>query len=192
MTQSEFAQQLEIQRLKLMKTVEETFYFMEAEELNVKPDKNSWSILQCFDHINRANGTYLKAFEKRLDRYSGPSHATDKYRMGVMGKFMTRSMTPKEGKIRWKMKTFQKLKPLNEQYPEARLMEQVVFEDFQGDMERLRVVLEKSPDLPWHDQRISSALGSMVKFKFGDAMAFVLAHTQRHIQQATNVKDTFI
>lgn len=192
MTQLEFARQLEIQRKELISLVEKSFYYLEAGDLNAKIRPDSWSILQCFDHINKVNGLYLKAFERRIDSYSDGSHSEDTYQVGPMGNFMISAMSPKEGIIRWKMKTFARLRPLNEQHPEAKLSEQVVFEDFQGDMERLRLVIEKSHALPWKSTLIKSALGSVVKFRMGDALAFVLGHTHRHIQQALNVKNLIV
>ncbi|NVK29161.1 MAG: DinB family protein [Flavobacteriia bacterium] len=188
MTQREFANQLKDQILHLQKEVESAFYFLEAEELNMKPDEKSWSILQCIEHINLTNEYYVKAIRKAIAANTYPDASSTPYKMGTFGKFMTDAMRPKEGSIRWKMKTFQKLRPLNEIDPKARLVEHVVFEKFNEDMSALLSALEEAQKLPWKKVKIKTLLGGMLKLKLGDAMAFVIAHSQRHVEQAMKVK----
>ncbi|KAB2809849.1 DinB family protein [Phaeocystidibacter luteus] len=188
MNQQEFARRLKEQILQLQKEVENAFYFMEAEELNMKPSEKSWSILQCIEHLNLTNAYYVKAVNRAIAKNTYPDASTESYKMGTWGKFMTEAMRPKGGNIRWKMKTFQKLRPLNEVNPKARLVEHVVFEKFNEDMSALLAALEDAPKAPWKKVKIKTLLGGMLKLRLGDAIAFVIAHSQRHVEQAMKVK----
>ncbi len=192
MTQLEFTDQIKMDIAALRKQVEQSFYFLEAEELNAKPSKTSWSILQCIEHINLTNHLYLKAFRRRIEGATDFTHADDKAKLSSLGKIMIKAMKPKEGKIRWKMKTFSFLKPLNERDESARLLERVVFEKFNEDMDELESMLDDIAKLPWRKTKIKSALGKALKLRLGDAAAFLIAHSERHILQAQKVKERMV
>lgn len=187
MTQKEFADQQVTKIKELRNTLEKSFYYLEAEELNMKPSPKAWSILQCIEHINLTNHLYLKIFKRALEESTDFTHEDDIYRMGIWGKFLTNSMKPKGNKIRWKMKTFPNLRPMNEKDPKARLVEHVVFEKFNEDMDELLRLIPEIQKLPWKTTRIQTALGKTVKIRIGDAIAFILAHSERHILQAQKV-----
>lgn len=187
MTQKEFADEQLAKIEELRKRVQESFYFLEAEELNMRPASGGWSILQCIEHINLTNHLYLKTFAQAVERSTDFTHADDPYKMGMWGKLMTKAMKPKGNRIKWKMKTFPSLQPLNVKDPKARLVEHVVFEKFNEDMDALVKLIPEIQKLPWKKTRIQTALGKSVKIRIGDAIAFILAHTERHILQAQKI-----
>lgn len=190
MTQGDFAQELKQKAAALQKKVESSFYYLEADELNAKPNENTWSILQCMEHINLTNEYYLKGLAKAIELKGDENFSNSDYSMGLWGKFMTNAMQPKGSKIRWKMKTFDRLVPINQKDPKARLVEQVVFEKFNEDMKALTEALDIASEINWKKVKINTLLGKSVKLRLGDALAFVLAHTERHIQQAINLKNS--
>lgn len=187
MTQKEFANE-QLEKIKELRTrIQNSFYFLEAEELNMTPSKGGWSILQCIEHINLTNHLYLRTFAQAVERSTDFTHEDDEYQMGMWGKLMTKAMKPKGDQIKWKIKTFNSLRPLNDKDPKARLVEQVVFEKFNEDMDALVKLIPEIQKLPWKKTRIQTALGKSVKIRIGDAIAFILAHTERHILQAEKI-----
>lgn len=188
MTQREFA---EIQMAKIKEfqdTVQNTFYFLEAEELNMQPANGGWSTLQCIEHINLTNALYIKAFEIYMPRVDKSGKASKSHSRSLAGRIMINNIQLKNGKVRYKMKTFNRLKPLNEIDPKARLVEHVVFEKFNQDCQKLTELINDSVERDWKKIRIKGWFGKYATLNFGDAIAFVNAHTERHIVQAIKVQ----
>lgn len=184
MTQKEFGNSIITELKALQKQIETSFYFLEAEQLNAKPSEEQWSILQCIEHINLTNEQYIKAFRRAEEKATPSNRANTPYKMSWIGKFMSNAMRPKNGVIRYKMKTFDSLVPMNQKDPKARLVEHVVFEKFSQDCAELERLIKATEDYNWKSIRIQTFLGKWLKLKLGDAYAFVLAHTQRHVEQA--------
>lgn len=188
MTQSGFAEK-QIQRLHdIREKIEREFYFLDAGELNAKPGEDRWSILQCIEHINLTNYRYIRAFEKIQERAVSVDAASREYKMGLVGKMRVNGTRPKNDVIRWKMKTFAFLRPINETDPKARLVEHVVFEKFNQDCDRIEELLLQSVNLNWKKTRVKTIPGNILRLRLGDAYAFVVAHTERHAAQAIKVK----
>ncbi|GGH76987.1 MAG: DinB family protein [Bacteroidetes bacterium] len=184
MTQHEFGQRIIDDLQQLQKQIETSFYYLEAEQLNAKPSEEQWSILQCIEHINLTNEQYIKAFRRAEEKANSADRAQSSYKMGWIGKLMSNAMRPKNGVIRYKMKTFDSLVPLNQKDPKARLVEHVVFEKFSQDCAELERLIKATEDYNWNRIKVQTLLGKWLKLKLGDAYAFVLAHSQRHVEQA--------
>lgn len=187
MTQAEFAKDIANRIHSLQREVEKSFYYLEADELNLQLAPNTWSILQCLEHINLTNEKYILAFRKAEEKASQANKANVPYKMSFLGKFLASSQKPKKGKIRFKMKTFDSLTPINQKDPKARLVEHVVFEKFNHDCQELSRLILAMEDYNWKSIKINSLLGSSLKLKLGDAFAFVVGHTERHIEQAMKI-----
>lgn len=185
MTQAEFGQQLISEIRELRNQIERSLYYLEAEELNMKPDENTWSIVQCIEHINLTNEQYIKAFRVAEKNASPAGKRNTAYRVSFIGRLLVKAQKPKEdGSIRFKMKTFDSLVPLNQKDPKARLVESVVFEKFNQDCTELERLIQSTEDYNWNSIKVKTLLGNLFKLKLGDAFAFAIAHTERHVEQA--------
>lgn len=190
MTQAEFRDDMLAQIRQLRQQVQEHYYFLEGETLNMIPADGGWSMLQCFEHINLATEKYLQKLNQALEGSDAGDYSSQRYRMGFFGKRLAESQRPKNGRIRWKTRTFPFLVPINVKDKNARLVERVVFEKFNEDLDTLEQILHKSNNLNWKKTRITTLAGRGFKLRFGDAVAFVLAHTERHIEQADKIRRT--
>lgn len=144
--------------------------------LNYKTNENSWSILECIEHLNRYGDFYNPSLTKSLEK--APPAKSRNYKPGIFGNFFTQSMYPKE-KLN-KMKTFKDKNPagssLNLQHLDR-------FIDQQKEFLHL-VDLAKKKNLNY---RTPISISNWFKLKLGDTFHFVSAHNERHILQARKV-----
>jgi hypothetical protein len=148
-----------------------------------RPAKGKWSAIECLHHVNLANRSYLKQFEQALenDRYRP---AQTEYKPGLLGAMFTRMMRPdRKNRIRWKMKTMSEMTPQDKD-----LDVKIILEEFRAQHEQLIDIIHRARDINISKPRIVTALGSTWKFKFGDALSFIIAHSERHMVQALNVQ----
>lgn len=189
MKQNEYLLELDERLNRIKKRVENSFYYLDEEVLDFKPNEKSWSISQCFEHINLTNESYLKQFEKAGEK-AGSEPINKPFYHSLKGRFFINSMAPKSGdRIKYKMPTAQQLRPLAERQPGAKVLTRVVFEDFMRDVDQLQKHLAQFKNLDIKKTRMKTLFGSMVKLSVGDALGFILAHMDRHILQAEKVKE---
>ncbi len=185
MTQAAHAEDLKKALLTIKDDVSKEFYYLEAEHLNLKPGENRWSAIQCIEHINLTNHIYINNFKAVLSKSKTGDYKNTSVKSGFLGKMMTKMMSPKNGIIKYKSKTFEQLIPITAKDPNARLMEHVVFENFMSDLDELVRLLDQSVDYPMSKMKVPS-FAKGVKFRVADAFTFLVAHTQRHLLQAQN------
>jgi hypothetical protein len=152
------------------------------EVLLKRPSPDKWSAIECLHHVNLSNRSYLEQFEKALKSERYRPARTD-YKPGLFGAMFTRMMRPNEkDRIRWKMKTMSAMTPQKKD-----LDVKTILEKFKTQHEQLLDIIQRARDINISKPRIVTALGSMPKFKFGDALSFIIAHSERHMVQALNV-----
>jgi len=168
---------------QLIQQVENDLLPLPHDALTYKPTTDTWSILECIAHINIANKHYHDQIELKLrDQQTTPK---ENFSGGALGNYFTKMMKPKEDNtIPGKMKTMRKF------YPVISLQsnnQNTVIDAFLKDQHKLLGFLEKARSVNLAKIKIKSALGGWLMFKLGDALRFMIAHTERHILQATNV-----
>lgn len=184
-TRSEFLTVMLQKLLGIEKNIEQNFYYLESEELHYKPNPKSWNIIEVFEHLNLVNGYYLKALDRAWDKL--PDTTDVGFKISWMGNKMVKSMEPKNGKRPFKMKTFQKTDPLVLQEKRGnKLIDHIVFQDFMNDLKQFKVLLEKHKEKDMQAAKIKSII-PILKLKGGDALAFIIAHMERHLLQAENL-----
>ncbi|WP_422360251.1 DinB family protein [Reichenbachiella sp.] len=148
-------------------------------ELLAKPSPEKWCVLECIEHLNIADAHYIAQFDKKLS--NAPQSDRPDFKPGWMGNYFVKMIKPKEdGTIPSPMKTMRKFVPeVNVQHD--------TLSKFIEDQDYLIDALEKSKSLDLNKNKITSAIGSIVTFKLGDAFRFLIGHNQRHIIQAQQV-----
>lgn len=155
------------------------FSSLDKAELLSKPSPEKWCVLECIEHLNIADAHYIAQFDKKLPNASQSEQ--DEFKPGWMGNYFVKMIKPKEdGTIPSPMKTLRKFIPeINVQHD--------TLSKFIEDQDYLIETLEKSKSLDLNKIKITSAIGSIVTFKLGDAFRFLIGHNQRHIIQAQEV-----
>lgn len=141
------------------------------------PSTKGWSVLQCYDHMNKATEVYLNQIENKignLKKENGP------YKKSLLAKWFTQGLAPtKEGHIKHKMKT---MKP----FQADDSLDRKVVERFLNNLNRFDKILVQVQHSDLRSFKVTTALGPILKFYLGDALDFVHAHNLRHAQQIKN------
>lgn len=97
-----------IERTRQYLNAAEKFKMLSDSYLNKRPAPESWSVLECIEHLNLYGDFYLPEIGKciRESRYP-PEH---NFKSGWLGNYLANSMLPKE-KLN-KMKTFPSMNPI--------------------------------------------------------------------------------
>ena len=187
MTQNEFLKSLSEHLDRNKDRIEKSFYYLQEEDLNKKPDPRTWSISQNIEHLNLTHTHYLKQLQALESKVK--DHDIDPpFYHSLKGRFFIRGMAPKDGGvIPYKMATAKSLRPLAEREPGAIVLQRVVFEDFMRDLSEFKRLISCFEKVDIKKQRIPTLLGPLVKLSVGDALAFLIAHMDRHILQAQKV-----
>lgn len=148
-------------------------------QLNWKAHPQSWSILECLEHLNLYGDYYLPELQRRITKASKTSRPTT-FKSGLIGNYFALMMLPREGKVK-KMKTFKDKDPIN-----SNLTAQVITR-FLQQQETLLQLLEQARSVDLNKVKTSISISRLLKLKLGDTFRVVVYHNQRHLLQAQNV-----
>ncbi|MGV3609701.1 MAG: DinB family protein [Fluviicola sp.] len=175
--------------------IEEAKQFREKPEaeLNYKTNPESWSVLECLEHLNLYGRFYIPEIQKSISDFSlgrraegeGNKNCFDPvFKSGWLGNYFANSMLPKE-KLK-KMKTFQNMNPLNSK------LDKKVIDEFINQQESLLRLLEESRKVSLNKTRTAISISKLIKLKLGDTFRFVIYHNQRHMVQAQRIENVLI
>ena len=152
---------------------------LSAEQLNWKPNAETWSIGQNIDHLIAINKTYFPVIASiRRGDYKLPFHAGFSFVTSFFGKFILTSVEPARKK---KMKTF----PIWQ--PQSSAISTNVFEEFSKQQEVLKQLLNGSSDLIESGQVIYSPASKVIVYKLETAFEIIVSHERRHFSQASEI-----
>ena len=158
-----------------------SFQNMSEKQLLMPASDGGWSIAQCLEHLNSYGHYYLPQIRKGLDKGAAkPDKA--QFKSSWLGSYFTRAMDPETGKK--KMKAFKNHSPGPELEAHA-----VVAEFIQQQETLLQYLLQaRSRDL--NAIKIPISISRWIRLRLGDVFQFLIAHDERHIQQAKRVAQT--
>lgn len=141
--------------------------------LQPAPD-GGWSMAQCLEHLNSYGRYYLPAIEHGLDRaaYDAPG---GKVKGTWLGAYFTRMMEP--GGTR-------KYKAPKDHVPPPQLDCDKVISEFIAQQEQLLLLIRKAGRVDPDKVRIPISISRWIKLRLGDVFQFLVAHDERHLQQA--------
>ena len=97
-----------IERTRININQAQEFNSISTEKLNWKAEQNSWSVLECFEHLNLYGDFYIPEIKKSIE--SSKTKPQENFKSGILGNYFAKSMLPKE-KLN-KMKTFNDKNPI--------------------------------------------------------------------------------
>jgi hypothetical protein len=146
------------------------------QELNWKPDLQTWSLAQNLDHLITINSSYFPiidlALNKKLD-LAWTGRISFIYNM--MGKFILKSVQPDR---RRKMKTFPVWMPSQSNISID------ILSYFENHQLELKQYIDKSQSLLLNNAVIYSPASKAVVYKLSTAFDIIVAHEQRHYNQS--------
>lgn len=151
------------------------FQLLSEEQLNHRDATESWSVAQCLWHLNSYGNFYLPRIERAVQQ---PTSAGKDYQSGWLGSYFAKMMHPQTTKAKYK--AFKNHRPPNVLNGREELAE------FVHQQETLLLCMRKAhmADL---NQRLPISIAPFVRLKLGDVFQFMVAHIERHMQQAQRI-----
>jgi hypothetical protein len=150
-----------------------SFQNLSPEKLEAKRADGGWSIAQCFAHLNSYSQYYLPRMEKSLA--SGhPSNPT--FKSTWLGRYFTNIIRPSE--------TMKKYKAIKLHEPDVQVSGIAAVAEFIENQERLLKLLAASRSTDLNKIKIPISILPWIKLRLGDVFQFLIAHQERHLQQA--------
>lgn len=155
----------------------ESFKNLTDNQLNLKHTTESWSILECMEHLNRYGNFYIPEISKRLKQSTFKASPT--FKTDFLGNYFAKSMLPKE-KLN-KMKTFKSMNPNNS------TLDRQVLDTFIQQQESLIKLLKDARNTDLTKVKTAISISKLIKLRLGDTFRVVIYHNLRHIVQAKKV-----
>lgn len=144
------------------------------EEILSRPSATGgWSIAQCLWHLNSYGRYYLPLIERKMKEALFP---VDYFTSTWLGAYFIKMMLPETGK---KYKTFK------DHIPPAGLNPYAEVAEFIRQQEELLRLLKIARYADLNRVRIPLSIMKWVTIRLGDVFQFIVAHDERHLQQAS-------
>ena len=151
----------------------EKFNQLPLEILNKKPAPDSWSVLECIEHLNRYGDFYLPEIEERLR--NNKTSSEPEFKSGLIGNYFAEMMLPGE-KVK-KMKTFKSMNPSGSK------LDKKVLTRFIDQQKKMLELLDRARKVSLNKTKTSISISKFIKLKLGDTFRVVIYHNERHVEQ---------
>ena len=159
----------------------EDFRNLSIEELNWKSSPESWSILECIEHLHRYGEYYLPEIERRISQSKTAPDAD--FKSGLLGNYFAEMMLPREN--------FKKMKTLKDKDPIGSKLNKTTLDTFLQQQEKTLELLKRSRSVSLNKTKTSVSIAKFIKLKLGDTFRVIIYHNERHIAQAERVQKAF-
>lgn len=174
----------QIQRINALLTKLEEVRRLSTEELTKRPNEKAWSVIEVVKHMSIAHIAYRKKVKKALASPASTKEGIDGIRSRAIPGFLIKRFPPKDGKIRFKMKTMRAFQPLlNLQNVDT----ESEFIELKQCLEELKKWVNTYRTQPVSLRKFNSAIGAMVRFNIPEACEFILCHNERHFHQVSRI-----
>ncbi|PRY14796.1 DinB family protein [Pontibacter ummariensis] len=171
-------EQLSLTIRGLYETVATELSSLDLNSLNYKVSSDSWSVLECLEHLNRYSRYYNPALSKAIaHNHDGPCEPVISY--SWLGKKSLDMVRPQNMK---KHKTVKHMNPNNSQLNRATI------EEFLNHQVELLSLLEGAKNTNLNKKAVPVEFFKLLKLRIGEALEFIVLHEERHIQQALRGK----
>ncbi|MEG0928798.1 DinB family protein [Chryseobacterium sp.] len=155
----------------------QTLLLKPENELNFRMSTDSWSVLECLEHLNRYGDFYIPEISHRIS--SSATSSQPFFRSGILGNYFAKSMLPKE-KLN-KMKTLKAMNPIHSQ------LNKEVLTEFAKQQQLLLELLEKAKHIDLEKTKTAISISKLITLKLGDTFRFVIYHNARHLAQVERI-----
>ena len=141
--------------------------------LNRKANSDSWSALECLEHLNLYGDFYINEIKESIEN-SKFKNSSDLFKSGILGNYFAKSMLPKE-----KLNTMKTFKDKN---PNGSSLTKGTIDRFLSQQQAYLVLLNKSNHVDLNKTKTSISISTWIKLKLGDTFRVVIYHHQRHLE----------
>ncbi len=157
------------------------FKKLSMAELQHKQNSDSWSILECIEHLNRYADFYIPELRKRIE--ASKHKRSTVFKPGLLGSYFANLMLPRE-RLK-KIKTFPSMDPLDSH------VDIDVLDRFIAHQTQLLLLLEKSRNTDLTKVKTAISISRWIKLRLGDTFRVVVYHNFRHMVQCQDILDSF-
>lgn len=155
----------------------EKFNTFSTEKLNTRDTQESWSVLECFEHLNLYGNFYIPEIKSSIE--NSKTLPQENFKSGILGNYFAKSMLPKE-KMN-KMKTFKDKNPIGSKLDKSSI------ERFMMQQEQILKLLVKAKEIDLSKTKTAISISKWIKLKLGDTFRVVVYHNERHVLQANKI-----
>jgi len=180
MKYSEFLASCSAELNKIPETIEEEFGYLHENQFNWKPNSQSWSILECLNHLIATDSSYDATFEKIIHNHR-KKFVEKEVKFSWLGKWLVNSINPNNSSKMKAPKKFQA--PRN-----SHLKKDEVLSKY---MDRLNILMKHFDSfngLDLNNIYLSSPALWILRYNLSSCVQLLTFHHQRHIIQAMKVK----
>ena len=163
-----------IERTKQNINQVEKFKEIKEKELNKKKNKETWSVLECIEHLNLYGEFYIAEIEQKINQ--SKTNPETYFKPGIVGNYFAKSMLPSE-----KMK---KIKTFKYKNPSGSNLNKKTLENFLEQQKQVLEILNKSRKVSLSKTKTSISISKLLKLKLGNTLRVLIYHNERHIEQA--------
>lgn len=154
---------------------------VDADAMQDRPDPETWTAVQCLDHLNTAGWLLLRSLEETIER----GQAEGRYGCplsdyGFVSRWFVRSMQPSSG---W---TFTAPSVLEPDAPNLLYPNEVV-DDFLALHDQFSACVGASEGIDLRRIRVPSPAVPLLRISLGAWFEATLAHERRHLDQAWSI-----
>ena len=165
MTTQDLIFQLQNDIQQIIETTEQEVLNLDSEIVQWKENPDSWSVLECYEHLNIYNRHYNIELEKALTYSSSPQT----FKSGWLGNYFVKMIAPSNEKP---------IKTMNHVDPKGSTLTFQVVEEFLGHQRKLLQLLNVAKSKNLNPRKIRVEFLKLLKIKIGDGFRFVVAHEQ--------------
>jgi len=144
------------------------------DHLNWKENLESWSALECIEHLNKYGDFYIPEIANKI--HTSKHKSSEIFKSNWLGKYFSKSVSYHEDLN--KMKTFKSMNPLN-----SKLNNQTL-EKFINQQHQIIELLNKSKNVNLDKTKTAISISKLIKLRLGDTFRVLIYHNERHIKQA--------
>ncbi len=152
---------------------------LSIDQLQFKHNAETWSILECVDHLNLYGDYYLVEIEKQILAQNAKAKSTV-FKSGLIGNYFANLMQVKNGKMT-KMKSPKDKNPIHSK------LTITTIDRFLKQQERLKSLLIQAKNVDLTKTKTAISLTKYIRLRLGDTFRFFIYHIERHILQAERI-----
>lgn len=171
---------------ELIRIADREFVSLPPERLLRKPAPDKWSVAQCLEHLNRYGLHYLPAMQTRIDgALARGSRPAPTFHAGWLGDLFVRTVQPTPAGSAQANRKYPAPKAYNPDHTGATTAEALPV--FLRQQQTTLELLERAEGVNLEAIRVPISITPLIRVRLGDCLRFVIAHNQRHVQQAQRV-----
>lgn len=149
--------------------------------LKYKDNQETWSVLECIEHLNLYSDFYLPVIEQAI-LSNEPSKFPGVFRSGIIGNYFVNLIRVKSGAIK-KMSAQKEMNPLNCD------LTITTIDRFLKQQQHLESLLMQAKSIDLVKAETPVSITRLLKLRLGDTLRFLVYHIERHVLQAERISN---